>query len=53
MNGWKTYVAAAIIGLTAVLSFFGHDAYSEVLYAIGAALGITGIRHKLERVKEG
>ena len=53
MAGWKTYVGAALLGLTAVLSYFGHGQYSEVLYALGAALGITGLRHKLERVKEG
>ena len=52
-NGWKSYVGALMIGVGAVLTAFGHHQYVEILYAIGAALGITGLRSKMERDKPG
>ena len=50
-NGWKSYVGAVVIGVGAVLTAFGKHQYVEMLYAIGAALGITGLRSKMERDK--
>lgn len=52
-QGYKTYVAAILIGAGAILTAFGHNQYTEILYAIGAALGITGLRSKMERDKPG
>jgi len=52
-NGWKSYVAALIIGAGAIMTAFGQTQYVEIMYAIGAALGITGLRSKMERDKPG
>lgn len=53
MKGWKTYVGAAIMAATAVLGYLGYGQYNEALFAIGAALGIYGLRHKMERGSPG
>lgn len=49
MKGWKTYAGAAIIAGSAILRYYGYNAESEALLTFGAALGLIGIRHKLER----
>lgn len=49
MGGWKTWAAALIIGGGAVATAFGHLEIAKILYAIGGALGIVGIGHKIEK----
>jgi uncharacterized membrane protein YhiD involved in acid resistance len=49
-SGWKTYVGSAIIAGAALASYHGWGQYEEAIYAIGAALGISGLRHKMERM---
>ena len=49
MSGWKTWAAAIILGGSAAAKALGHEAVSEVLLMIGAALGLVGIGHKVEK----
>lgn len=49
MGGWKTWMAAFIIGGGAIVTAFGHPEIAKVLYAIGGALGLVGIGHKIEK----
>jgi len=50
MKGWKTWLAAAIIGGVAAGKFLGVDPniLDAVLY-MAAALGLVGLGHKLEK----
>jgi hypothetical protein len=49
MKGWKTYAGCAIVAAGAVLTFLGHDELGKMVLGVGAALGITGIGHKLDK----
>ena len=49
MQGWKTYAGAAVIALSAALSFLGYGTYAETLALLGGALGLTGLRAKMGR----
>jgi len=49
MGGWKTWTAAGIIGIAAVLEFFGRVEVGNALLMLGAALGIVGLGHKIEK----
>ncbi len=47
LKGYKTYVGAAIMASTAVLTYIGYPQYNEILLTLGAALGITGLRNAI------
>lgn len=49
MHGWKTWIAAAVIGVSAVLRYKGADAIADALLSLGAALGLVGVAHKIEK----
>lgn len=51
MKGKKTWVAAAIVGVSGVLQFLGYQEVSEAIFMLGGALGLVGIGHKLEKNK--
>jgi len=53
MGGWKTWAAAALIGGVAAAEYLGmdHDVGNLIL-GIGAALGIIGIGHKIEKTRK-
>jgi hypothetical protein len=60
MKGWKTWVGAAIVGLSAALDalgdlFPGHglSEAAKVLVQLGAALTAIGIGHKIEKAANG
>ena len=60
LTGWKTYLGAGFIALGAVLdATCGIGAtsafckYGNMLYGLGVALGIVGIRAKMERSSPG
>jgi hypothetical protein len=55
MKGWKTWAGAAIIAGSAILQYFGYSDFAGVLISFGAALGIVGLGHKIEKtvVKQG
>lgn len=50
-NGYKTYIGAAIIALSAGLDVLGYGQYSQVLMMIGSTLGLVGVRHAIEKSK--
>lgn len=49
LAGKKSYLGAAIIGLAAALTALGYRDYAEALALLGGALGLTGLRAKMER----
>lgn len=49
MHGWKTYTAAFIVAGGAAATALGHPEIARVLYAIGGALGLVGLGHKIEK----
>ena len=49
LNGYKTYIGAAIIGISAALDILGYGQYSQAVMLIGSALGLVGIGHKLDK----
>ena len=57
MTGWKTWAAAGIAGVIAVLQAIPAEALPwaaqavPVLIAIGTALGLVGLGHKIEKSK--
>jgi|TARA_B100000959_G_C14520853_1_gene435372 hypothetical protein len=48
MKGYKTYIAAGIVAVNAVLTYLGHGQYTELLYGLAAALGLSGIRNAMK-----
>ena len=48
LKGRKTYIAAAVIGISAVLNHLGYTHYSEMLLTVGAAVGLVGIRNAMK-----
>lgn len=49
MKGWKTITGAIIVAGGAVLEFFGYGEIAKAIMGVGAALGIIGIGHKIDR----
>ncbi len=49
VGGGKTLVAAIIIGIGAGLKAAGLEPFDDILMQVGAALGLIGIGHKVER----
>lgn len=47
LDGKKTYLGALMIGLSAALPILGFDQWVDVVRALGEALGIYGIGHKV------
>ncbi len=52
MKGWKTWSGAVIVAAGAVLEYLGYPEIAKTLMALGAALGLIGIGHKIEKVSE-
>ena len=52
-KGWKSYVGALVVAGAAIAAQHGMGQYQEMFYALGAALGISGLRHKMERMAPG
>lgn len=53
MGGWKTWTAAAIIAVGAVLEFYGLGELSKLLYGVGSTFGLVGLGHKIEKSAGG
>ncbi|HWP84898.1 MAG TPA: hypothetical protein VNN17_06895 [Terriglobia bacterium] len=53
MRGWKTWTGAALIAAAAVLRYFGHGELADALLTVGAALGLVGVAHKIEKAAKG
>lgn len=51
LNGYKTYLGAALIGLGAVLTALGYADIGEPLTRFGEALSIGGLGHKLAKAE--
>ncbi len=50
VGGGKTLIAAIIIGVGAGLKAAGLEPFDDIVLQVGAALGLIGIGHKVERV---
>ena len=48
-TGYKTYIGAAFVAVSAILRFFDMQQEATLIEAVGGALAIVGIRAKLER----
>lgn len=51
MRGWKTWLGAALVAGSAALEYLGHREISGYLLALGGAVGLVGIGHKVEKVQ--
>lgn len=51
MKGWKTWLAAGVVAAGAVLEFLGYPEIAKALLALGGAIGLWGIGHKIEKSK--
>ena len=49
MKGWKTWVGAVLIGVSAALEAAGLGEWAKVAATIGTAFGIVGLGHKVEK----
>jgi len=49
MKGWKTWAAAGLVGASAILSYLNMPELASALMAAGAAFGLVGIGHKIEK----
>lgn len=49
MKGWKTWAGAIVIGIGAGLDAAGYGQWAQVAMMAGAALGLVGIGHKIEK----
>lgn len=49
MKGWKTWTGAALVAAGAVARFLDHQEIAELILGLGAALGLIGLGHKLEK----
>ena len=51
MKGWKTWTAAGIVALSAILKFMGYEEVAGAILALGGSLGLVGLGHKIEKKK--
>ncbi len=51
MTGWKTWGGAAVLAIAAGLEVRGYEQFAAALMTVGAALGMVGIGHKIEKAK--
>ncbi len=49
VGGGKTLIASIIIAIGAGLKAAGLEPFDDILMQLGAALGLIGIGHKVER----
>lgn len=49
MSGWKTWTGAAMVAAVSVLKYYGMDQEAEAVLYFGAAMGLIGIGHKIEK----
>ena len=50
IGGGKTLAGAILIGVAAGLKAFGLVEIGDIVMQVGAALGVIGIGHKVERI---
>ena len=51
MKGWKTWTGAILIAASGILHTVGLTEIANLITTIGAAIGIVGIGHKIEKTK--
>ncbi len=49
MKGWKTWLGVAVVAIGAGLNQAGMVELAQTVMAVGAAIGVVGIGHKLEK----
>lgn len=52
ITGWKTLTGAGLVAAGAVLRYLDLPDAADAVTTIGAALGIIGIGHKVEKAKK-
>ncbi len=50
VGGGKTLIGAILIAIGAGLKAVGLEPFDDIVLQVGAALGLIGIGHKVERV---
>ena len=51
MQGYKTWAAALIVAASSAAEYLGYSGATESMLTIGAALGLIGLGHKIEKSK--
>lgn len=51
MKGWKTVAGAIIVAIGAVLKYFDMSEVADSVMALGGALGLIGLGHKLDKTR--
>ena len=51
LNGKKTYIAGALIGIASTLNYLGYPEIASLVLHFGEALGIIGLGHKIAKAK--
>jgi hypothetical protein len=49
MSGWKTYVGAALVAVSAGLEAFGKPEWAKIVATLGGSLGLIGVRHAIKK----
>ncbi len=49
MKGWKTWLGVVVIAVGAGLNAAGLNEIAETVMAVGAAIGVVGVSHKIEK----
>lgn len=52
MKGWKTWLAAVLIGASGAAKYLGQDAIAETVLYLAGAFGLIGIGHKVDKLKQ-
>ena len=52
ISGYKTYIGAALVGISAILEVLGYAEIAKVVLTIGGTLGIVGVRHAIKKVED-
>ena len=49
--GWKTLAGAGVVAAGAILRFYGLGEVADLVMALGASLGLLGIRSAIKKVE--
>lgn len=51
MKGYKTWIGVGFIFVSAGYKAIGYDEIAAIILTVGAAIGVVGLGHKLEKNK--
>ncbi|MDP7623285.1 MAG: hypothetical protein QF436_04195 [Candidatus Woesearchaeota archaeon] len=49
MKGYKTWIAAGLAGVSAILTSLGYVDIAKVIITVAAGFGFVGIGHKIQK----